>query len=253
MRYGMPYQGSKNAIARDIINQLPSAPVLIDAFAGGCAITHAALEAGRWERVVANDISGSADAFARVCREGVKFDVLTREEFENTDDLIMRLVYSFGNSRDAYLWARDIEPIKVAASRLVIGETLRERYLAYRKLISAMATYLQGLEGLERLQTSALDYTQIQIPDNAVLYCDPPYKNTFGYGTEFDFDQFDNWARTQTVPTFISEYRQIDGFTVIWQKQKPQLAGNGTQTNHATELLMVNNKWAHKYGDNTLF
>lgn len=45
MRYGVPYKGSKNAIAKKIVAFLPSAPVLIDICAGGCAVTHAALEA----------------------------------------------------------------------------------------------------------------------------------------------------------------------------------------------------------------
>ena len=44
MRYGIPYQGSKNSIAREIVRFLPAAGTLIDICAGGCAITHAALE-----------------------------------------------------------------------------------------------------------------------------------------------------------------------------------------------------------------
>lgn len=43
MTYGMPYSGSKNRGAMDIIAILPRARVLVDLFAGGCAITHAAL------------------------------------------------------------------------------------------------------------------------------------------------------------------------------------------------------------------
>jgi site-specific DNA-adenine methylase len=38
----MPYKGSKNAIARDIIDILPAGDVFVDLFAGGCAVTHAA-------------------------------------------------------------------------------------------------------------------------------------------------------------------------------------------------------------------
>ena len=35
MRLGMPYKGSKNAIARDIIDILPAGDVFVDLFAGG--------------------------------------------------------------------------------------------------------------------------------------------------------------------------------------------------------------------------
>lgn len=43
MRYGCPYMGSKNSIARPIVDFLPRRKNFIDLFAGGCAITHAAL------------------------------------------------------------------------------------------------------------------------------------------------------------------------------------------------------------------
>lgn len=35
LRLGMPYKGSKNAIARDIIDILPAGDVFVDLFAGG--------------------------------------------------------------------------------------------------------------------------------------------------------------------------------------------------------------------------
>ena len=47
MNYGLPYKGSKNRIAKKILDVLPAAPVLYDVFAGGCAITHAALLSGK--------------------------------------------------------------------------------------------------------------------------------------------------------------------------------------------------------------
>ncbi len=37
--YGLPYTGSKSKIAHWVIDNLPRGRVLIDAFAGGCAIT----------------------------------------------------------------------------------------------------------------------------------------------------------------------------------------------------------------------
>lgn len=51
-RYGVPYKGSKNAIARDIVNFLPEDDVLVDICAGGCAITHAAMESGKWGAIL---------------------------------------------------------------------------------------------------------------------------------------------------------------------------------------------------------
>lgn len=48
--------GSKNTIAKDIIAALPTGRRLVDLFAGGCAITHCAMDSGKWEKVLNNDI-----------------------------------------------------------------------------------------------------------------------------------------------------------------------------------------------------
>ena len=74
---------------------------------------------------------------------------------------------------------------------------------------------LQSLQSLERLQpsleTSNLDYRalteRILATDNSFVYCDPPYRDTGGYG-EFDYDAFLDWALEigQKRPLLISEY-----------------------------------------------
>lgn len=63
MRYGVPYRGSKNKIAQWVISNLPAGDTLIDLFAGGCAITHAALLSGKWNHIVANDIGDAPQLF----------------------------------------------------------------------------------------------------------------------------------------------------------------------------------------------
>lgn len=58
MRYGVPYKGSKNKIASKLIAAIPSAETFVDLFAGGCAMTHAAILSGRFRRFIANDLDG---------------------------------------------------------------------------------------------------------------------------------------------------------------------------------------------------
>ena len=57
-RLGVPYQGSKNAIARYIIGIMPRGKRFVDLFAGGCAVTHAAMISGKYDRFLANDLQG---------------------------------------------------------------------------------------------------------------------------------------------------------------------------------------------------
>ena len=55
-KYGAAYQGSKSKIADEIIALLPSKKYFIDAFAGGGALSHCALESGKFENIIANDL-----------------------------------------------------------------------------------------------------------------------------------------------------------------------------------------------------
>ena len=117
-RYGIPYQGSKNAIAAHIVAEfLPPSACLVDIFAGGCAITHAALEAG-WHKVIANDISDAPELFAAAARGEYKNEKrwISREDFERlkNKDAYVRYCWSFGNNENTYMYSVEIEPWKKA-------------------------------------------------------------------------------------------------------------------------------------------
>ena len=83
MAYGLSYMGSKNSSAKDIVNVLPAGDVLVDLFAGGCAVTHCALLSGKWKRVIANDTSDVVrlfgDAVAGKYRDEKRW--ISREDF----------------------------------------------------------------------------------------------------------------------------------------------------------------------------
>lgn len=49
-KYGAAYQGSKSKIADEIISKLPNKKYFIDAFSGGGALAHCALESGKFEQ-----------------------------------------------------------------------------------------------------------------------------------------------------------------------------------------------------------
>lgn len=68
--YGLPYMGSKNRIAEKIITEIiwnePNAEIFVDLFAGGCAISHAAILSGSFKKVYANDINAMPKASKKV-------------------------------------------------------------------------------------------------------------------------------------------------------------------------------------------
>ena len=119
MNYGLPYKGSKNRIAKKILDVLPAAPVLYDVFCGGCAITHAALLSGKYSRVVANDINGMIPhAFETAIRGGFRNEDrwISRDDFQRLykTDPYVAICFSFGNNLHEYCYARDLEPYKRA-------------------------------------------------------------------------------------------------------------------------------------------
>lgn len=122
VRYGLPYMGSKNKIAKRIVDALPRADALVDLFAGGGAITHRALEVGKYARVLMNDHDASVmnlfvDAVNGKYRNEKRW--ISHEEYvaERQDDAYVRLCWSFGNKNQKkcnYLYSREIEPWKKA-------------------------------------------------------------------------------------------------------------------------------------------
>lgn len=74
-------------------------------------------------------------------------------------------------------------------------------------------------------------YLDMPIPDNSVIYCDPPYANTTGYVTgEFDHLEFWEWVRlvSQKHTIYVSEYQAPHDFRCVYEKQvKSSLSANG--------------------------
>ena len=43
------------------------------------------------------------------------------------------------------------------------------------------------------------DYRELKIPDNSIIYCDPPYEETTEYRYKIDYDLFWEWCRSKSV------------------------------------------------------
>ena len=74
MSYGLPYMGSKSRIADKILDLIPPGEVFVDLFAGGCAVTHAAILRKQYRRYIVNDITDYPDLFLRACRGEIKME-----------------------------------------------------------------------------------------------------------------------------------------------------------------------------------
>ena len=305
--YGLPYTGSKSRIAHWVIDHLPRGRVLIDAFAGGCAITHRALLSQKWQTVIANDINGKypqlfIDAVRGKYRDEKRW--ISREDFERlkAKDAFVACCWSFGNNLQSYMYSQAIEPYKRAlhyaivfddfepmqelmpevaqavceaihwirnthdrritaqnvivktlkrltgdnyAHQIIQGNPLYQSIQHSKKDAQSLQSLerlerlqslellerlqsLQSLELLERLRVTSQSYSEIDIPPDAVVYCDPPYhasdKSLYeGTANAFDHCAFYDWCVdvSKTNPIFISEYSiDDDRFEIVAEKQK---------------------------------
>lgn len=116
MNYGLSYKGSKSRIAKWIVEALPSADVWVEPFAGGCAVTHAAILSGKYKRFIINDITDSAKFFVDTVNGKLKDENrwISREDFFRLkkDDAYVRLCFSFGNNQRTYCYSEQDEPYK---------------------------------------------------------------------------------------------------------------------------------------------
>ena len=109
-KYGAAYQGSKSKIADEIISKLPARKYFIDAFSGGGALAHCALESGKFEHIIANDLQTKdilEAHFLWTPEQHLEFQKkwVTKEEFDKTDNLYIKTCWSFSNNRKAYIYS----------------------------------------------------------------------------------------------------------------------------------------------------
>ena len=340
MSFGLPYKGSKSAIARDIVGVLPAGTRLVELFCGGCAVTdYARRKTDKYSEFLVNDIDGRNPAvFMKAITGGFRDEDrwISRDDFfrlKETDDYA-RICFSFGNNGKTYLYGPELEPYKRAihhivfwedyepmqelcpavvdciheycdgkdrkGRRLALGEAIAEHvrrsnsveYWHSNPMFRAVKVKwskerrgmkgseivgditdaelygqqslqilqnlerlqsLQSLESLERLQSveatghvtaTSEDYRNYEHREGDVVYCDPPYAGTSGYGCEFDHDAFWEWVRTRTYPVYVSEYRAPDDFIPVWEKQKRSLFNKTHLSKPVNEKLFIHRSMA---------
>ena len=88
---------------------------------------------------------------------------------------------------------------------------------------------------------SVLDYSEVPIPEDSVIYCDIPYLNTGGYPIHggFDYERFYQWAEKQTEPVFISSYQMPEDRFVCITEFDHRCSFAQKANNKVTERIFV--------------
>ena len=117
--YGIPYMGSKNRIAKKVIDFLPSGETLVDLFGGGGAITDCANESNKWDHIIYNELNELPyKCFLKALRGEYENEDrwISRQDFINLKDTdeYVACCFSFGNNFRNYMYSKKIEQYKRA-------------------------------------------------------------------------------------------------------------------------------------------
>ena len=102
---------------------------------------------------------------------------------------------------------------------------------------------MRKMQGLQNAEFLCMDYRDVPIPENAVVYADPPYAGTTGY-TVGKFDSAEFWEYMRVLSekhlVFISEQTAPEDFIPIWEKElKRNICRDVDKRFEVTEKLFV--------------
>ena len=211
----MKYMGSKARIAKDIL------PIIlanrqknqwyVEPFAGGMNLIDK-VDGNR----LANDSHYYLIEMWKELLSGWMPNDISKEEYEsvkvNRDGFPAHLTGWIGfNCAHSGKWFRGY------AGKIITKEGNTRDYQAEAR--KNIAKQVEKMQGVVLVNGS---YSDLNIPANSVVYCDPPYKGTEKYADTIDHQHFWNWVREKTQEgheVFVSEYSAPNDFECLWEKE----------------------------------
>ena len=98
---------------------------------------------------------------------------------------------------------------------------------------------LKQIQKLKDVYYCSSEYFNIIIPENSIVYCDPPYANTVKYKDDFNTTYFWDWVRkiSKHYDVFISEYKAPEDFDCILEIETFNTLDKNTGSKKGIEKL----------------
>lgn len=236
--FGFRYKGSKRRFLTRIVPHLEHAihasnvNAYIEPFCGSC-VTGAALDTDK-QRVFCDANRYLVALYAHVQAGGSLPDSISEAEYN-----------AIRVSRDAYAdYVVALAGFGVTFGAKFFGGYARDPEHPSRNYLKPW-TYgvrqVVAANGARALYLN-VDFKRLAFVSNAVVYLDPPYHGTGGYGT--DFDPFDlhvlahRW-RDQGCAVFLSERVQYPGWAVVESIKVADTQKTCLESRNEVELLQV--------------
>lgn len=105
----------------------------------------------------------------------------------------------------------------------------------------AKRNYMKQAPLLEGVDFHFCSYDQLHIPQNSIVYCDPPYEGTTKYATgNFNHANFWRWCDAKVDEghsVFVSEYTAPDEWKCVWEKTVNNTLTKDTGSKQGVERL----------------
>jgi DNA adenine methylase len=232
----MKYLGSKNRIAKEILPLMlkhRNNKTWVEPFVGGCNIINKV----KGDRIGADSNEYLISLLKELQKGWKPIKDVTKDLFndvrKNPDKYekhivaYIEILFTFGAT-----WGRGFVGNvndKVCKGRDRIGE-------GYRNALKTQ----KEIKGIKFIHSN---YQDLEIPENSLIYCDPPYENTTGYKDDFNHLDFWQWCRNKAKEghkVFISEYNAPGDFKCIWEKElKTPISKNSKVNKINSEKLFM--------------
>tara|TARA_X000000368_G_scaffold355764_1_gene297570 strand:+ start:3517 stop:4236 length:720 start_codon:yes stop_codon:yes gene_type:complete len=225
----MQYMGGKSRISKEIINFINGEREInqtwVEPFMGSCKV----LSKAKGPRIGA-DINQELISLFKMIQQGYE------PPQEITEDQYYKIYKNQDNYPD-YLKGFVSFACSWGGQRWNGYARSGEKNFAERGFRSLMS--MKPL--LQNVKFACSDYQNLKIPPNSIIYCDPPYANTTGYGFDFDKSEFLKWCTLKANEghmVYVSEYESLEGFDLVWSKEVYASMDNVNQNiNKKTEKL----------------
>lgn len=229
----MKYMGSKSRHAREIIpiileGHKPEA-FYVEPFVGGCNVIDSVYVANR----IGCDINPYLIALWKAVASGwmppASFSEGSYADVRDNKDKYPPELVGYVGFALSYAgkwfggWCRDS-----AGKRDYVNEAYKNAIKQFPKLLGA--------------RFECCSYSDIDLPENCTIYCDPPYKDTTKYKDTFSHVVFYDWCRSVAKnghTVFVSEYNMPDDFECVWEKSVKSSLTKDTGQKSATERLFT--------------
>jgi len=208
----MKYMGSKRRIAKDILpiileNRMPD-QWYVEPFCGGCNMI---------ELVNGNRIANDYNEYVAEMWNG-----LVNKNWQPPTEITEEQYNDIKTNKEQY----SKELVGFTGIAVTFGSTWFGTYARNKRGTNyAMEGRSNLMKQVKRLQGTIFtssSYCDIALPENSIIYCDPPYEGVAAYKDKFNHIAFWQWCREKTNEghsVFISEYNAPNDFECIWQSE----------------------------------